>query len=117
MFVYLWKDPAGTPFYVGMGSTLARTNPKGFSSRNRFCRAAVLRIGVDNIIVEIHVTPSEEAAKEKERALIEHFGTIRSGKGPLTNLSRGGEFHPTEVQTKQTLRTQWAPRSSAKRCE
>jgi hypothetical protein len=107
MFVYLWKDPAGTPFYVGMGSLISRANPKGFRSRNRFCRAEVLRIGVDNIVVEVHRVPNEIAAKEKEQAFITQFGTRAAGTGNLTNLSKGGEYHEATAETKKTLKERW----------
>jgi hypothetical protein len=107
MFVYLWKDPAGTPFYVGMGSLISRANPKGFRSRNRFCRAEVLRIGVDNIVVEVHRVPNEVAAKEKEQTFITQFGTRAAGTGNLTNLSKGGEYHEATAETKKTLKERW----------
>lgn len=107
MFVYLWKDPTGAPFYVGMGSLISRANPKGFRSRNRFCRAEVLRIGVDNIVVEVHRVPNEIAAKEKEQAFITQFGTRAAGTGNLTNLSKGGEYHESTAETKKTLKERW----------
>lgn len=115
MFVYLWKDPTGTPFYVGMGSHIARANPKSFRSRNRFCRAEVLRIGIDNIVVEIHSVPNEVDAKEKEQEFIEKFGTRAAKTGNLTNLSRGGEYHETTKETKKTLTEIWKdPEARAK---
>jgi hypothetical protein len=107
MYVYIWKDANGNPFYVGMGSTLGRTNPKGFRSRNRFCRAEVQRIGLDNIVVEVHSVPDELAAKAKEQELITHFGIRAAGTGNLTNLSKGGEYHAVTIKTKKTLTELW----------
>jgi hypothetical protein len=108
MFVYIWKTPEGVPFYVGMGSTIARANPKGYKSRNRFCRAEVLRVGIDSIVVELHSTPDEATAKVKEQELIAFFGTVRSRTGTLTNISKGGERHETTEVTKLTLKALWA---------
>ncbi len=107
MYVYIWKTPDGVPFYVGMGATVSRANPKGFKSRNRFCRAEVLRIGVDAVIVELHTVSTESAAKEKEQCFIQTFGTRLAGTGSLTNISKGGEYHVASDKTKKTLRERW----------
>lgn len=115
MFVYVWKDSEGAPFYIGMGSLISRANPKGFRSRNRFCRAEVLRIGIDSIVVEIHSVLNEVAAREKEQEFIAKFGTRAAGTGNLTNLSRGGEYHKTTLETKKTLTERWQdPEARAK---
>lgn len=107
MYVYIWKDASGTPFYVGVGGALSRANPKGYRSRNRFCRAEVLRVGIDATVVEIHSVPDECAAKRKEQELIALFGTRAAGTGTLTNLSKGGEYHETSLATKKTLKERW----------
>lgn len=107
MYVYLWKTPDGIPFYVGMGATVSRANPKGFKSRNRFCRAEVLRIGIDAVIVELHTISTEGAAKEKEQGFIQTFGTCLAGTGTLTNISKGGEYHVVSAKTKKTLQERW----------
>lgn len=107
MFVYVWKDSAGVPFYVGMGSTMYRANPKSYSSRNKSCRIKMKEIGVDNVVVEIFPQPSADAAIAKERALIAALGTLRSGTGPLCNISEGGEYHAVAPETKERLKQVW----------
>ena len=106
MYVYIWKDPSGTPFYVGMGSHLGRTNPKAKCHRNKACLQKLAEIGADAVIVEIHSATNEEAAKSMEQMFIAKFKRIRDG-GTLTNISAGGEFHKVTEETKQKLVDLW----------
>lgn len=106
MYVYIWKDPSGTPFYVGMGSTLGRTNPKAKRHRNKACLQKLAEIGADAVIVEIHTAATEEAAKSMEQMFIAKFRRLRDG-GTLTNISAGGEFHKTSDETRQKLVGLW----------
>ncbi len=106
MYVYIWKDPSGTPFYVGMGSTLGRTNPKAKCHRNKACLQKLAEIGADAVIVEIHSAATEEDAKSMEQMFIAKFKRIRDG-GTLTNISSGGEFHRSSEETKQKLVELW----------
>jgi len=106
MYVYIWKDPSGTPFYVGMGSTLGRTNPKAKRHRNKACLQKLAEIGADAVIVEIHSAATEEDAKSMEQMFIAKFKRIRDG-GTLTNISSGGEFHRSSEETKQKLVDLW----------
>lgn len=106
MFVYIWKAPDGTPFYVGMGGTLGRANPKSKQHRNKGCLQKLKEIGADAVIVEIRTLPTEEAAKSLEQQLIAQYGRIRDG-GTLTNISGGGEFHRVSQTTKEKLTALW----------
>jgi hypothetical protein len=106
MFVYIWKDPAGVPFYVGMGSTLGRASPKAKRHRNKECVRKLQELGADAVVVEIHTVADEDAAKHMEQLLIAKYKRLRDG-GTLTNLSGGGEFHRATPQTKEKLSELW----------
>lgn len=107
MFVYIWKDPQGIPFYVGMGQRTNRSNPKSVGHRNKACVSKVNAIGPDNVIVEVKFVASEVEAKELESQLIQQYGKISDGSGTLTNISRGGEFHTASEETCEKLRELW----------
>lgn len=94
MFVYIWKQPDGVPFYVGMTKSIGRTNPLNSGGRGWLCKQALEKIGRSNVIVEIHNAPSVEAAQSMERALILQYGRIQLSTGPLTNLKQGGDGSP-----------------------
>ena len=106
MFVYIWKDATGTPFYVGLGSTLGRANPKSKQHRNKGCLQKLAEVGADSVIVEIHTVANDQAAKDLERKLISQYGRIRDG-GTLTNISGGGEFHLVTQITRDKLAALW----------
>lgn len=106
MFVYIWKDANNTPFYVGLGSTLGRANPKSKQHRNKGCLKKLAEVGADSVIVEIHTVANDQAAKDLERELISQYGRIRDG-GTLTNISGGGEFHLAAQSTKDKLAALW----------
>lgn len=91
MFIYIWKDQSGTPFYVGLTKTMRRTNPRNGSNRNWLTTQKLDAIGRDNVIVEIRFVDSIVAGQALERNLIEEFGRMQTGTGPLTNLTSGGE--------------------------
>ena len=56
MFVYIWKDATGTPFYVGLGSTLGRANPKSKQHRNKGCLQKLLEVGALNRFILIIIS-------------------------------------------------------------
>lgn len=107
MYVYIWKDAAGIPFYVGMGQTLGRTSPKTKHHRNKACLHKLAEIGTDSVTVEIRTTPTPEAAKNLEQALIAQYGRVKDGTGTLTNISKGGEYHVVSPETRTILRENW----------
>lgn len=90
MFVYVWKHN-DTPFYVGMTKHLGRVNPLNSGHKVWLCRQKLDQIGRGNVVVEVHTVDTIEAAKEMEISLIEKYGRINLGTGPLTNLRKGGE--------------------------
>lgn len=108
MFVYVWKDPAGIPFYVGMGQNVRRPSPKSIGHRNKICALRVQELGADNVVIELHTVPDVIAAKVLEQSLIARYGRIVDGSGTLTNISMGGEFHETTAATKARLKALWA---------
>ena len=91
MFVYVWKRPDGTPFYVGMTKSINRTNPLRTGGRGWLCRAELDKIGRANVTVEFTPMESIEAAQAKERELIALYGRIQMRNGTLTNLRAGGD--------------------------
>jgi hypothetical protein len=91
MYIYVWKDPLGTPFYVGLTKSLGRTNPRNNGGRNWLTKQKLHEISPENVVVEIQHLASEEEGKEIERTLIAKIGRIQLGTGPLTNLREGGE--------------------------
>lgn len=97
MFVYIWKDPHGVPFYVGLTKRVGRTNPRNNGGRNWLTRQRIAEIGVDNIVVELRHVESAEAGSKLEKSLIALFGRIQMSTGTLTNLREGGEgtYSPT----------------------
>ena len=107
MYVYTWKDPSGVPFYVGMGKSINRANPKIKGHRNKNCLAKLIEVGADNVLVELRFAATDEAAKELESQLIVLYGKLCDGSGSLTNISKGGEFHRTTPDTLKKLQTLW----------
>lgn len=97
MFVYIWKDCHGVPFYVGLTKRIGRTNPRNNGGRNWLTRQRIAEIGADNVVVEIRHTESMESGAALERELIMQFGRIQMGTGTLTNLREGGDgtYSPT----------------------
>lgn len=91
MFVYIWKRPDGTPFYVGCSKSIRRTDPTASGGRGWLCRQALAEIGPFNVIVELHRVGSMEEGSKLEQHYIALFGRIQLGTGPLTNLRIGGD--------------------------
>lgn len=94
MFVYVWKRPDGTPFYVGMTKSFGRTNPLNSGGRGWLCKQTLETVGRNNVIVELHTVSDKENAIELERKLILQYGRIQLNTGSLTNLKPGGDGSP-----------------------
>jgi hypothetical protein len=90
VYVYIWKHN-DTPFYVGMSKTARRANPMNSGGRGWLCKQTLEKIGPKNVVVELRVVETQEAAAALERSLIELYGRLQCGTGPLTNLRPGGE--------------------------
>ena len=105
MYVYIWKDVAGNPFYVGLTKRMGRTNPKNNGGRNWLTRQKLQEIGAANVVVEFHTVASIEAGQELERKLIDKYGRIQMGTVLLTNLRAGGEgMQSTSPERREQLR-------------
>lgn len=90
MYVYVWKHN-DEPFYVGMSKTQRRSNPLNSGGRGWLCKQTLAKIGPKNVVVELHMVDTVEEAQLLERSLIEKYGRIQLGNGPLTNLKAGGD--------------------------
>lgn len=105
MYVYIWKDAANNPFYVGLTKRMGRTNPKNNGGRNWLTRQKLQEIGAANVVVEFHTVASIEAGQGLERKLIDKYGRIQMGTGLLTNLRAGGEgMQSTSPERREQLR-------------
>lgn len=91
MYVYIWKDAHGTPFYVGFTKNKRRSNPRNSGGRNWLCRQKLAKVGVDHVIVELRPVFSIEEGTKLECTLIMEYGRVQLGNGSLTNLREGGE--------------------------
>jgi hypothetical protein len=76
----------GEPFYVGKGSKSRVINK---SNRSKWWKRTVDKYGYDVILIEENLT--EEEAFEKEKYWIDRIGRRDLDKGPLVNMTDGGE--------------------------
>lgn len=90
MFVYVWKHN-DTPFYVGLTKSVSRTNPLNSGGRNWLCKQKLAEVNAKNVVIELHRVDSIEEGQILERSLIEKYGRVQLGNGPLTNLKLGGD--------------------------
>lgn len=105
MFVYIWKTPDETPFYVGFTKNRRRANPRNNGGRNWLCKQKLAEIGVDKVIIELRPVTSSEEGTALECKLIAEIGRIQTGTGPLTNLTSGGEgAHTPTPEHREILR-------------
>lgn len=106
MFVYIWKDTDGVPFYVGFTKNKRRTNPRNSGGRNWLCQQKMDAIGVERIIIELRPVSSAAEGVALECRLIAEYGRVQTSTGPLTNLTSGGEgTHTPSAEHKEKLRT------------
>lgn len=100
-YVYGYFDAqSGAPFYIGKGKGARlhhhlkeAANPNTKDKNNHKIRKIRKHIccGVDPVIKIIDRNLSESVAFELEEFLINEIGRADLGKGPLTNMSNGGE--------------------------
>lgn len=91
MYVYIWKDANGVPFYVGFTKNKGRSNPLNNGKRNWLCKQKLEEIGAGRVIIELRPVESTKEGTELECKLIAEIGRIQTGTGPLTNLTPGGD--------------------------
>lgn len=105
MFIYIWKDLNGTPFYVGFTKNKRRANPRNNGGRNWLCKQKLAEVGADRVTVELRPMLSVEEGVATECRLIAEIGRIQTGNGPLTNLTSGGEgSHAPTPEHREKLR-------------
>jgi hypothetical protein len=105
MYVYIWKDTNGVPFYVGFTKNKRRSNPRNNGGRNWLCKQKLSEVGVDKVIIELRPVFSVEEGTALECRLIAEIGRIQMGSGTLTNLTSGGEgSHAPTPEHKEKLR-------------
>ena len=105
MYVYIWKDAAEVPFYVGFTKNKRRSNPRNNGNRNWLCKQKLAEVGIENVIIELRPVISVEAGTALERNLISTIGRVQTGNGPLTNLTSGGDgVHPPSPEHIEKLR-------------
>src|ERR1039458_10261125 len=108
-YTYIYKDPSKDyygkpePFYVGKGS--------GYRSRNHLRRTdhcefihrlqKMKQNGIEPIIEKIIIGTNEKFALGIETMLIKRIGRKDLGKGPLLNLTNGGENPPNHSGKKR----------------
>lgn len=115
-YVYIhYRNDNGTPFYVGRGKKYEgrldtpgeyqRAYEKGINDRSDFWHRIVNKAGYT---VEIFLDElTYEEAYHKEIELVKLYGRRNIGKGPLVNLTDGGEGNEgyvTSEETKKKLR-------------
>ncbi|MER9135111.1 NUMOD3 domain-containing DNA-binding protein [Mesorhizobium sp. M0830] len=88
-YVYVWRDSAGVPFYVGKGGTPDRAFRTNGRFRSKAFKAVYAQGGCAVEIVDEFIHESEAHAHEIE--LIERYGRRDLGTGTLVNLTDGGE--------------------------
>jgi len=87
----------GSPFYVGKGNGRRATRTQ---HRNNWWHNIVNKHGFDIIMLEEGLT--EEQALEKEIYWINRIGRKDQGKGPLVNMTDGGEGKSGNVTSDET---------------
>ena len=99
-YVYSLSDPTdtrGLPFYIGKGlnNRCFRHLAEGVYKQSKFPVHAKVRklkaAGVEPIVAKIKTDMSEPEAFELEIQLIRFYGRRDQGKGPLMNITDGGE--------------------------
>lgn len=113
------KADTGEVFYVGKGSMRARERKQRYErayvsdkSRNPVWRKTVAKHG---FVAEVLATFATDAdAQAFEMDLIKHYGRRDLGRGPLVNLTDGGDGH-AGILTSEELRAKRRVNSSGKR--
>jgi hypothetical protein len=105
MYVYIWKDADGVPFYVGFTKNKRRSNPLNSGNRNWLCKQKLAEIGAEHVIVELRPVFSVDVGTDLEKKLIAEIGRIQTGTGSLTNLTPGGDgAHSPTPEHREKLR-------------
>ena len=96
--IYLHKRlDTGEVFYVGIGGG---KRPWETGNRNKFWRNIVKKAGYEVVVIEDCLTWDQ--AYEIEIMLVAHYGRRDRGKGPLVNLTDGGQGSPGHKHTDES---------------
>jgi hypothetical protein len=95
-YVYVLRRPNGMPLYIGKGQgqrlLYHEAEAKGFGKSYKLNIIRALWKAGEEVAYEIDAFfATEGEAHHRERALIELFGRHDLGRGPLANLTDGGE--------------------------
>lgn len=99
-YVYIYRKPDGTPFYVGKGSgsreiyhlnEARKINSKDKNLLKINTIRKILKTGLEPTIQIIDSNLPENVAFDLEKFLIQEIGRVDLNTGPLTNLTDGGE--------------------------
>ena len=85
--VYKHTKPCGEIFYIGIG--VVRKRAKSIHGRNKWWKNIVDKYGYNVEVICDDV--DYKTAKQIESYLISYYGRRDLGKGPLVNLTDGGE--------------------------
>lgn len=110
-FIYAWKLPNGTPFYIGQGTHQVNSRchrayithlDDGQSGRISYAQKKankLARLGTPHIVEILHDDLTADEADNIEKELIAIHGRKHIGTGILYNLSAGGDINPMRDQT------------------
>lgn len=125
-YVYIYFDPTRNgnfeyqdlkyqyePFYIGIGKRnrykdhlIEAQRKKSIRTGNfhKFYRIKnILSCGVEPIIIKVYENLTEDESKKIEIDLISRIGRRDLKKGPLTNLTDGGDFKPDTSGEKNSM--------------
>ena len=121
-YVYLYSDPSrAEPIYVGMGKGgrykrhLLRTDRHPMTHRVQ----AMKRDGVEPVITFLCDNVDQELASLVEQEAISKYGRKDLGKGPLLNLTDGGDgcFNPSPETRKRMSESRTGTKQPAEAVE
>lgn len=95
-YVYLYLDQNNIPFYVGKGTGKRWYPARHRRDANSFLYNKILKMGLKNVKVKfLYKNLTEEEAFEREEYWISYYGRRDLDRGPLCNLTDGGEIGTT----------------------
>lgn len=91
-YVYVYLDLQNIPFYIGKGYGKRYLVERHIRGGNKLLAHKILKIGIESVIIKFLFTNlPEDLAFEQEEYWISYYGRRDLGKGPLCNLTNGGD--------------------------